>query len=137
MTKSLKETYSKHIHITEPPLEIESTNLQLLSSVRKYIEENLAHSDLSVEELSNYVGINRGSLYYKLIELTGLSPIEYIRSVKLEKAAVLLESNRYNIAQTAYMTGFATPSYFSKVFKEKFGMMPSEYLQMKRQESKN
>jgi DNA-binding response OmpR family regulator len=136
LTQNLKDTYSKQIHITDSPVEIASSDMVLLDAVRKYIEEKLSHSDLSVEDLSKSVGMSRGSLYYKLIELTGLSPVEYIRSIKLDKAAKLLESDRYNVAQAAYMTGFATPSYFSKIFKEKFGIPPSEYLQLKKRDAK-
>jgi AraC-like DNA-binding protein len=87
---------------------------------------------LSVEKLSKYVGMSRGSLYNKLLELSGYTPVEYIRLVKLEKAAALLETSDYNVAQIAYMTGFGTPSYFSRTFKGKYGLLPSEYLNNKR-----
>ena len=76
--------------------------------------------------------MSRGSLYNKILELTGLSPVEYIRSVKLDKGAVLLEKSDLNVAQIAYMVGFATPNYFAKSFKAKFNMQPSEYIALKR-----
>jgi signal transduction histidine kinase/ligand-binding sensor domain-containing protein/DNA-binding response OmpR family regulator len=132
LNQSLKDTYSKQIQLVGQEVVTESANLKLLNSIMKYIEAKLSDSDLSVEELSKHVGMSRGSLYYKLIELTGLSPIEYIRNVKLEKAAGLLEGSELNVAQIAYMTGFGTPSYFSRMFKNKFGMVPSEYLNLKR-----
>lgn len=131
LKRSLKETYSKQIHFVEQQITTESADVRLLDSARKYIENKMSHSDVSVEDLSKHVGISRASLYHKMIQLTGLTPVEYIRTAKLEKAAILLESGEYNIAQVAYMTGFATPSYFSKIFKNKFGVMPSEYLHMK------
>ncbi|OCX54101.1 hypothetical protein BEL04_07485 [Mucilaginibacter sp. PPCGB 2223] len=136
LNRTLKDTYSKQIQLTGKEVVAESTNLKLLNSIMKYIEDKLSDSDLSVEELSKHVGMSRGSLYYKLIELTGLTPIEYIRTVKLEKAAALLEISDYNVAQIAYMTGFGTPSYFSRMFKNKYGMVPSEYLNFKRGQSK-
>ncbi|MEI6946468.1 ATP-binding protein [Paraflavisolibacter sp. H34] len=74
------------------------------------------------------------SLYNKLLALTGQKPVEYIRSVKLDKAAVLLEKSHLNIAQVAYSTGFATPTYFAKAFKVKFNMLPSEYMTRMRKE---
>lgn len=132
LNKNLKNTYTKQIQLTSEPLEIESTDVKLLNKVIKYIDERLSDPDLSVEDLSKHVGMSRGSLYYKLRELTGLTPIEYMRTVKLDKAAALLENSDYNVAQVAYMTGFGTPSYFSRMFKGKYGMLPSEYLNVKR-----
>lgn len=133
LKKSVKDTYSKQIQLIGQEVVTESANLRLLNTIMKYIESKLSDSNLSVEELSKHVGMSRGSLYYKLIELTGQSPIEYIRSVKLEKAAALLENSELNVAQVAYITGFGTPSYFSRMFKVKYGIVPSEYLTSKRQ----
>ncbi|HTL10538.1 MAG TPA: helix-turn-helix transcriptional regulator, partial [Chitinophagaceae bacterium] len=70
--------------------------------------------------------------YLKLFELTGQTPVEYIRSVKLEKAAALLENSDMNVAQIAYSVGFATPKYFAKTFKAKYNMLPSEYMARRR-----
>lgn len=133
LNKSLKDTYSRHIHmVAEQPAETESADIKLLNTLMAFMESRLSDPNLSVEELSRHAGMSRGSLYYKLIELTGLTPIEYMRSVKLQKAAALLETSDYNVAQIAYMTGFGTPSYFSRMFKGKFGVLPSEYLNNKR-----
>ncbi|WP_172335858.1 two-component regulator propeller domain-containing protein [Mucilaginibacter sp. SG564] len=134
LNKALKDTYSKQIQLVSEQVEIESTDVKLLNNIMKYIEANLSESELSVEDLSKHIGMSRGSLYYKVRELTGLSPIEYLRTVKLEKAAVLLESSGYNVAQIAYMTGFGTPSYFTRMFKAKFGILPSDYLSSKKNE---
>lgn len=136
LNRSLKDAYSKQIHLVSNHIETESADLKLLNLIMKYIEDKLSDCDLSVEELSKYVGMSRASLYYKLIELTGLPPVEYIRTIKLDKAATLIETSDLNVTQIAYMTGFATPSYFSKIFKGKFGMSPSQYLNLKRVNSK-
>lgn len=132
LNRSLKNTYSKQIQLTSQKLVTESADVKLLNCIVKYIDEKISDPELSVEELSRYIGMSRGSLYYKLIEITGLTPVEYIRAVKLDKAAALLETSDYNVAQIAYMTGFGTPSYFSRSFKGKFNVLPSEYLNMKR-----
>jgi AraC-like DNA-binding protein len=71
-----------------------------------------------------------------LLEFTGETPIEYIRSVKLNKAAQLLERSDMNIAEIAYTVGFATPNYFAKAFKLKFYMLPSEYMHKTRKPGK-
>ncbi|MES2445951.1 MAG: two-component regulator propeller domain-containing protein [Bacteroidota bacterium] len=129
---SVKTAYSKQVQVQLKEIEIESSEVKLLNKIVKYIDENLNNPELSVEELSKHVGMSRGSLYHKLLEITGLTPIEYIRSVKLDRAVELLEKSDYNVAQIAYMTGFGTPSYFSRLFKTQFNMLPSEYIQAKR-----
>lgn len=135
LNSTLKNTYTKQIKVLTPEIEIESDNEKLLSEIMLYIETNLTDSQLSVEDLSKHVGMSRSSLYNKLLELTGQSPVEYIRSVKLEKAAVLLEKSEMNVAQIAYSVGFATPNYFAKSFKAKFNMLPSEYMLRMRKEN--
>lgn len=132
LNSTLKNTYTKQIKVHSPEVIIESHGDKLLNKVVLYIEENINNPKLSVEDLSRHVGMSRGSLYHKILELTGLSPVEYIRAVKLDKAAVLLEKSDYNVAQIAYMVGFATPNYFAKSFKAKFNMQPSEYIAQKR-----
>ena len=129
---SVKTAFSKQVQVQLKEIEIESSEVKLLNKIVQYIDEKLNNPELSVEELSKHVGMSRGSLYHKLLEITGLTPIEYIRSVKLDRAIELLEKSDYNVAQIAYMTGFGTPSYFSRLFKTQFNMLPSEYIQAKR-----
>jgi AraC-like DNA-binding protein len=102
-----------------------------------YLEENLTNPQLSVEDLSKHVGMSRSSLYNKILDLTGKTPVEFIRSVKLDKAAVLLEKSDMNVAQIAYSTGFSTPHYFTKSFKTKFGILPSEFMMKMRKKNGN
>jgi AraC-like DNA-binding protein len=80
--------------------------------------------------------MSRSTLYSKLLELTGQTPVEFIHSVKLDKAAQLLDKSELTIAEVAYSVGFTTPSYFAKSFKAKFNMLPSEYLNRKRKSDK-
>ncbi len=134
LNNTLKNTYTKQIKVLTPEVKIESEDEKLLNKVMLYLEENLTNPQLSVEELSKHVGMSRSSLYSKLLELTGQTPVEYIRSVKLEKAAVLLEKSDMNIAQIAYSVGFSTPNYFAKSFKAKYNMLPSEYMNQMRKE---
>jgi len=132
LNKTLKDTYTKQIKVQTPEIVIESHSDRLLNKVVLYIEENLNNPKLSVEDLSRHVGMSRGSLYHKILELTGESPVEYIRSVKLDKATVLLEKSDLNVSQIAYMVGFATPNYFAKSFKAKFNVQPSEFMHSRR-----
>ena len=132
LNKKIKDTYLKQIKIDAKEIEILSDEAKFLNKVLSYIEENLNDSKLSVEDLSKNMGMSRGTLYNKILEITGTTPIEFIRSVKLEKALVLLEKSDMNVAQIAYCVGFATPNYFAKSFKAKYNMLPSEYINLKR-----
>ncbi|RYE39904.1 MAG: response regulator, partial [Sphingobacteriales bacterium] len=132
LNEQFKNTYSKQLKVAAPDLKIESDNEKLLSKVIQYIESNLTNPQLSVEDLSRKVGMSRGSLYTKILELSGETPVEFIRSIKLDRAAVLLEKSDMNIAQVSYSVGFSTPNYFARAFKTRFNMLPSEYVQLKR-----
>ena len=136
LNSSLQNTYSKRVEIVGSEVEVESTSDKLLQKIALYIEDNLTDTHLSVENLSRHVGMSRSSLYSKLLELTGQTPIEFIRSVKLNKAAQLLEKSDMTIAEIAYTVGFATPNYFAKSFKAKFNILPSDYMNKKRKEKK-
>lgn len=132
LNDTLKTTYSKRVDIVSPELEIESSSDKLLLSITKYVEDNLTDTQLSVENLSRHVGMSRSTLYNKLLEISGQTPVEFIRSVKLNKAAQLLEKSDLSIAEIGYTVGFSTPNYFAKSFKAKFNMLPSEYMNKKR-----
>lgn len=137
LNDSLKNTYTKRIEVLTPKVEVESSTDKLIQKIVFYIEDNLTDNQLSVETLSRHVGMSRSTLYSKLLELTGQTPVEFIRSVKLDKAAQLLEKSELTIAEVAYSAGFSTPNYFAKSFKAKFNMLPSEYLNKMRKSNQN
>lgn len=128
LNQKLKDTYVKQVKVSSTIAEIESENEKLIKKVLVYIEENLNNPQLSVEAMARNLSMSRASLYNKILEITGMSPVEFIRSVKLEKAIVLLEQSDLSIAQIAYHVGFSTPNYFARSFKAKYNMVPSEYL---------
>ena len=97
-----------------------------VQKAKDYVEQHLSKSDLSVEELSRAVGISRVHLYNKLMEQTGMSPLELIRNMRLEKALTLLEEE-LSIAEVAEQVGFSNPKKFTKNFKDKYGILPSIY----------
>ena len=105
----------------------ESVDEKLLGAAMKYVESNISRSDLSVEELSRELGMSRVNLYKRLVAMTGKTPIEFIRVIRLKHAAKLLRETRMNISEVAYQVGFNNPKYFTKYFKEEFGMLPSVY----------
>jgi AraC-like DNA-binding protein len=91
------------------------------------LEAHLQDAQLSVEFLSRELGMSRSSLYGKLLELTGETPVEFIRSFRLEKAVALLDKGGLSISQIAYEVGFTSPTYFTRAFKEKYKMLPREF----------
>lgn len=135
LNQNLKSIYSKQLKVVTSGVEVQSEDEKLLLKVVEYIEANLDNPDLSVEELSRHVYVSRGTLYSKILSLTGETPVEFIRSVKLNKAASLLEKSDMKIAQVGYTVGFTTPNYFARAFKAKFNLSPSEYAKLKRKTS--
>jgi AraC-like DNA-binding protein len=91
------------------------------------VEANMAKPEFSVEELSRELGMSRVHLYKKLLALTGKSPIEFIRIIRLQRAAQLLEKSQLTVSEIAYQVGFNNPKYFSKYFKDHYNMLPSAY----------
>jgi YesN/AraC family two-component response regulator len=132
LNQNLKDTYSRQFKVGTPGIEIQSADEKLLVSITQYIESNIYNPDLSVEELSKHVFMSRGSLYNKILSLTGETPVEFIRSVKLNKAAFLLENSDMKVSEIGYEVGFTSPNYFTRVFKAKFNLSPSEYILLKR-----
>ena len=95
---------------------------------RELIEENLADSELSVEDLGGKMGLSRVQLYRKIKALTNYSPNELVRIARLKKAASLLASSEKTISEITYEVGFTSPSYFTKCYKEYFGESPTDFL---------
>ncbi|WPV01623.1 two-component regulator propeller domain-containing protein [Mucilaginibacter sp. cycad4] len=127
LNTSLKETYQKKIKVIPADMDIESSSERFIKDVVIYIEKNINNPKFSVEEISHHFSMSRGSFYSKITELTGEPPVEFIRSIKLDKASILLEKTDLTIAEIAYSIGFSTPHYFTKSFKAKYNVLPSEY----------
>ena len=98
-----------------------------MQKVKEVIIKRLSDEQLSVDSLADEIGLSRAHFYRKVTALTGLPVNELIRSFRLETAAQLLAQNWGPVSQIAYEVGFSNPSYFSKRFKEKFGVLPSDY----------
>lgn len=101
---------------------------QLIQKVIQLVEERIADPELSVEDLSREIGISSTHLYRKIKALTGLSTNDFIRKIRLKRAAQLLLQRQGNISQVMFEVGFTNSSYFAKRFQEEFGMTPSEYM---------
>lgn len=130
--KILKWTKNNHekfktIDISPSEITVSSLDEQLIEKAIRAVEENMDNSEFSVEELSSYVGMSRGHLYKKLIMITGKSPLEFIRILRVKRGKQLLEQSQLNVSQIAYQIGLS-PKQFTKYFKEEFGYVPSEYI---------
>ena len=97
-----------------------------LIKFRDYVEKNMADSDLNVETIGAELGLSRVQLYRKIKALTGLSPVELLRTARLQKGKELLQTTNKNVSEVAYEVGFTAPSYFTKCFKDEFGISPSD-----------
>lgn len=103
-----------------------SLDSQFIQKVLKYINTHLSDPNLGSEALEQEMFLSRSQLYRKLKALTGSSVNEFIRNVRLEKAKELLESKQMSISEVTFKVGFASPSYFTKCFKKRFGKLPTE-----------
>jgi AraC-like DNA-binding protein len=83
---------------------------------------------MSVEKLSREMNVSRVQLYRKIKEITGFTPVDYLRNYRLTKAVELLQKRRFSISEVAFQTGFSSPAYFTKCFRDAFNMTPTEYL---------
>ncbi|QNF35955.1 helix-turn-helix domain-containing protein [Adhaeribacter swui] len=105
---------------------------KLIQKAVAFTEKNIANPDFSVEELSRELGMSRVYLYKKLTAITGKTPLEFIRTVRLKRAAQLLSQSQLTVAEVAYEVGFNNPKYFTKYFKQEFNELPSAFAAGKR-----
>jgi DNA-binding response OmpR family regulator/nitrogen-specific signal transduction histidine kinase len=125
--QKLREKLTAELMSSSPRVEVMSQDERFLKTVKDKILERLNDEQLSVEALSEDVGLSRSQLLRKVTSLTGMSVNELIRKLRLHRAAQLIAQDWGPVSQIAYEVGFSNLSYFSKVFKEEFGVSPSEY----------
>ena len=122
-----KATFHRSIEVSPSSITITSLDEKLVQKALHCVEENMENPEYSVEKLAADIGMTRMSLYRKLQSITGQTPTEFIRSIRLKRAAQLLQNYQLSIVEITDMVGFNTPRYFTKCFKETFGILPSEY----------
>jgi len=129
----LRERYSKEIHLSPSDITLNSYDDQLLEKILKVIEKHMSEPSLTVDFLGEKVGLSRVHLYRKLKALTNLSPSEFIKSMRMKRAANLLSKNKINVSEVGYRVGFQDLNYFSKTFKKFYGYSPSDYAELKKE----
>ena len=125
--KKLKERYEKELKIPRSELRVISKDEKFLERAGNAVEKNIANSHFSVEDFQKEMGMSRMQLHRKLKALSEKSTSEFIRLIRMKKAAEMILNNQGTISEIAYEVGFNDPSYFTKCFRNEFGIPPSEY----------
>ena len=126
----LQMKYARNDQLEElvEDIKMKSPYEKLLEKVMSVINKNLGNSDLSVDKIADEVGISRVHLHRKMKELTGQTPHDFIRNIRLKKAATLLSSGDMNVSEVMYACGFSNAASFSTVFKKLYGVSPRDYM---------
>lgn len=118
---------SDKLEVEVPMPQAHSRDEEFMERLMEVMEKNISNGNFSVEQLCSLAGYGRTVFFNKLKSLTGLSPNEYIREVRIKRAAQLLEVAEYTVSQITFMVGMNDSRYFSKCFKQRYNMTPTEY----------
>lgn len=121
------ERFAKELDIEPSEITVTSLDEQFIAKAISIVESHIAEPDFSVEQLSEEIGIHRAQLYKKLLHLTGKSPQQFVRLLRLKRGKQLLEQSGLYVSEVAYKVGFNSPRIFSKYFKEEFGITPKDF----------
>jgi len=135
--RSLKEKYTREIILKPSDIIISSPDERFLRKAIEVVEKNISNSDLDIEHYATEVGVSRMQLYRKFNALTNMTVKEFIRSIRLKRAAQLLLEKKMSITEIAYAVGFRDLSHFRKCFHSEYGMSASEYISQSTITSKN
>lgn len=134
--EQLEESYRNRLLKLEPQkTNRDEPNDAFLMRLMTVMEKQMDNNALTVDELVDEVGMGRTVFFNRLKGLTGLSPVEFIREMRIKRAAQLLENGGYNVTEVTYMVGMNDSRYFSKCFKATYGMTPTEYRHAKQKNS--
>lgn len=122
-----REAFSKRPFFPTNKMQMNKVDEEFMNKVIRTIEENIIDTNLNVEHLAEILGMSRSSLLRKIKMLSNLSPVDFIRLIRLRKAAELIHEGKYLIGDICFMVGINSPSYFSKLFLKQFGMTPKDF----------
>lgn len=122
-----RKAINKGLNIEPSEITVSSLDQQLVEKAIRIVEDNIDVSEFSVEELSREIGLTRGHLYKKFMFIMGVSPMTFIRIIRVKRGKALMDQGWNNISEVAYSVGFS-PKQFSKHFKQIYGVLPSEYV---------
>jgi YesN/AraC family two-component response regulator len=124
---TLRAHFGGQVVVGASQVVVTSSERAFMEQVRDAIEARLSDTSFGVDELADDVGLSTRQLLRRLRETAGVTPGGYIRMLRLERAAQLLEQRAGNVSEIAYQVGFKQPEYFSKLFRQVFGVPPSAY----------
>jgi len=126
--RELYAHFSQDVYIMPNKMADNELDQKFIQKAIDYIILNIVDTTLNVEGLAVAMNLSRSNVYRKIKALTGKTIVEFIKIVRLKQAIKLMETRKYSLAEIAYQTGFTSPSYFTKSFKDQYGKPPSEYL---------
>ncbi len=129
LRETLKQKYTGEMEVVEENIKVVTSDEKLIARFNAKLKEQISNPDLNVDSISKELGISRVHLNRRLKTITNDSPGNYIRSYRLKHAAWLLLNKNMAIAEIAYAVGFSSQAYFSNIFKEHYGMSPTEYVE--------
>ena len=129
-----KQNFRKNLEVNPGKITITPLDEQLIQKALECVEKNMDNTGYAVEDLSRDLGMTRMNLYRKLQSITGHTPTDFIKSIRLKRAAQLLQGSQLNIVEIADRVGFSSSSYFTKCFKDMFELLPTQYAEKCRNE---
>lgn len=128
-------SFTSEADISPSQITVTTLDRRLIDRIMEHVERNIGNPNYSVEELSSDVAMHRMNLYRKLQSITGMTPSEFLRTMRLKRAAQLLaQDDGLSVTEVSEMVGFNTPKYFTRYFREMFGCTPSQYAAQRKQE---
>ena len=123
----VKERIKQELIVNPKEVKITSADDIFLANVMNKLEEKIGDENFTIDSLADSLNISRTMLYRRISNITGLSPVEFIKEVKLKRAAQLLETGSFNVTEVCFQVGFQDARYFSTCFKKQFGISPKAY----------
>ncbi|MBE9600462.1 hybrid sensor histidine kinase/response regulator transcription factor [Pedobacter sp. MC2016-24] len=127
---NMRQKFSQQVSLQPQNITVSTIDHNFMAKVMQCIEERMADQDFGVPELSAQIGMSQPVLYKKIRAITDLSVNDFIKSIRLKKAAQLLLQKVYNISEVSYLVGFNDPKYFSREFKKQYGQTPRVYINL-------
>lgn len=135
LRQTIKRKYEGKYDIPQEQIKVKSLDEKMLEKFEKIVKEQMDNPDLSVEIISQQIGISRSQLQRKLKQVTNQNPSDYLKTMRLRFAANLLINKEMTISEVTYACGFASLSHFSNSFREHYGMSPSRFVEVNRKEN--
>lgn len=125
--RMLRERFSKEINVAPKDIAVTSRDSEFLEKAIEIVEAHIDETDFEINELAEQLFVSRRNLYNKLKAITGMTASEFIKTIRLKRAAVLLKEGGLSVSETSVSVGFGNFSYFRRCFKKQFGVSPSDY----------